>query len=142
MKLQEILSVKGSKVHSIAADASLQDVVQELTRQQVGSLIVFNSAGQPVGIVTERDILRACVAGSQPLAAVKVADAMSADLVTGTLDDDVQDVMGLMTIRRIRHLPILHEGKLVGIISIGDVVKAHHDHLILENKYLKDYITG
>ncbi len=142
MKLQEILSAKGSKVHSIPADATLQDAVQELTRNRVGSLVVRDHAHRLAGIITERDILHASVAGSRPLSEVKVAEAMSTELITGSVDDDVEDVMGLMTTRRIRHLPIVSQGNLVGIISIGDVVKAQHDRLALENQCLKDYITG
>jgi CBS domain-containing protein len=71
---------------------------------------------------------------------VRVAEAMTANLVTGTPDDEVESVMGLMTSRRIRHLPILVEGRLAGIISIGDVVKAQHDRLIMENQFMQDYI--
>jgi len=93
-----------------------------------------------VGIISERDILHSCVAGSRPLAEVLVAEAMSTTLITGTPDDEVESVMGLMTTRRIRHLPVLSEGRLAGIISIGDVVKAQHDRLAMENRFMKDYI--
>ncbi len=81
-----------------------------------------------------------CVAGSRPLAEVKVGEAMSTTLITGTPDDEVEEVMGLMTTHRIRHLPVLCEGRLAGMISIGDVVKAQHDRLAMENRFMKDYI--
>ena len=93
-----------------------------------------------VGIITERDILHACGAGRRPLAEVKVAEAMSTTLVTGAPDDEVESIMGLMTTHRIRHLPVLVEGRLAGMISIGDVVKAQHDRLAMENRFMKDYI--
>ena len=144
MKLQEILSAKGGAVDSISPEATLQDVVKRLLEHRIGSLVVFRSdaAGQQelVGIITEHDILRACSPGSRPLAEVRVVEMMSKPLVTATPDDEVESVMGLMTTRRIRHLPVLFEGRLVGMISIGDVVKAQHDRLALENKFMKDYI--
>ena len=146
MKLQDILSVKGSTVHWISGEATLQDVVARLMEHRVGSLVVLQSdaAGQEklVGIITDRDILYASMAGKPPLGEVTVAEAMSTALVTATPGDEVEDVMGLMTTRRIRHLPVLADGRLAGIISIGDVVKAQHDRLALENRFLKDYITG
>ena len=143
MKLQDILSVKGNTVRSISPEATLQDVVSALIEHRIGSLVVCRSdaAGKEelAGIITERDILYAC-AGSKPLDEVKVVEVMSTTLVTGTPDDEVEQVMGLMTTRRIRHLPVLSEGRLAGIISIGDVVKAQHDQLAIENRFMKDYI--
>ena len=146
MKLQEILMVKGSLVYTISPEATLQDVVRTLVEHRIGALVVCrgDAAGQeePLGIVTERDILHCCVAGSRALGQVKVGEAMSAALITGTPDDEVERVMGLMTTHRIRHLPVLCEGRLAGIISIGDVVKAQHDRLAMENRFMKDYIGG
>lgn len=144
MKLQDILKAKGGTVHYISPEATLQDVVGRLLEHHVGSLIVSEAdeAEQVkiLGIVTERDILHACMAGNRPLVEVCVTEAMSTTVVTGTPDDEVNDVMGLMTTRRIRHLPVLREGRLVGMISIGDVVKAQHDRLAMENRFMKDYI--
>ena len=146
MKLQDILNVKGSAVHSISPDASLEEVVRTLVERRIGSLVVCGpDAGEKatlLGIITERDILHACLPGKKPLAEAKVADAMSTELVTGSPDDEVEQVMGLMTTRRIRHLPVLAEGRLAGIISIGDVVKAQLDSLALENRFMKDYISN
>jgi CBS domain-containing protein len=144
MRLHEILSVKGTAVHSIPPDATLQDVVRTLIEHRIGALIVLGppADGKDVllGIISERDILRACMIGNRPLGEVRVAEVMTTALVTGTPDDEVESVMGLMTSRRIRHLPVLVEGCLAGIISIGDVVKAQHDRLIMENQFMQDYI--
>jgi CBS domain-containing protein len=146
MKLQEILMVKGTVVYSIAPDATLQDVVRTLVEHRIGSLLVCGTDAlgreELLGIITERDILYCCVAGSRPLSQVKVDEAMSTTLITGTPDDEVEHVMGLMTTHRIRHLPVLCEGRLAGMISIGDVVKAQHDRLAMENRFMKDYIAG
>jgi len=146
MKLQEILDAKGTTVHSIPEKATLQEVVHRLIELRIGSLVVCrrDAAGQevPVGIISERDILYASSADGRPLDQVTAAEAMSAALVTVAPDDDVEHVMGLMTSRRVRHLPVLVEGRLAGIISIGDVVKALIDRLAVENRFLKDYIAG
>lgn len=148
MVLQEILRRKGSQVHSISPDATLDQVVRKLVENNVGSLVVCQPAadggasGTLVGIITERDILRACAAGRESLSTVKVSDVMTHDLMTGTPDDSIEETMGLMTERRIRHLPILVDDRLAGIISIGDVVKAHFEEVTMENHYLKSYIQS
>jgi CBS domain-containing protein len=148
MNLQEILRRKGSKVHSISPQATLDDVVQKLVECNCGSLVVCEQpgdgrgAGRLIGIVTERDILRACASRRGSLDQIEVRDAMTRDPITGSPNDSIEDTMGLMTERRIRHLPILIDDQLAGLISIGDVVKAHHDEVAMENHYLKSYIQS
>jgi CBS domain-containing protein len=144
MKLQNILDVKGAAVRSVSPDATLQDVVRLLMEHRIGSLVVCRPEADGreklVGIITDRDILYACVAGGRPLTEVRVSEAMSTDLVTASPEDEVEFVMGVMTARRIRHLPVLVEGRLAGMISIGDVVKAQHERLAVENRFMRDYI--
>lgn len=140
MFLRDILNTKGPLVHSIDAQASLEDVVQQLVRHNCGSLVVRGKSGRMEGIITERDILRACAAHQAALSELKVADAMTANVVVGTPSDSVEDTMGLMTEKRIRHLPVLEDGQLLGLVSIGDIVKAQHDRLTMENHYLKSYL--
>jgi CBS domain-containing protein len=146
MKLQEILMVKGSLVYTIGPEATLLEVVETLVEHRIGALVVCRggAAGREelLGIITERDILHWCGAGSRPLGDVKAGEAMSPALITSTPDDEVERIMGLMTTHRIRHLPVLCEGRLAGMISIGDVVKAQHDRLAMENRFMKDYIGG
>lgn len=141
MKLYEILAQKGNHVLSIEPDATLADMVERLVANNCGSLVVL-SAGEMVGIITERDTLRSYVATKQPLEQLFVRDFMTKEVVTGRPEDDVGDTMGLLTRRRIRHLPVLEDGKLVGMISIGDVVKALHDQLSVENHFMKNYIMS
>lgn len=143
MILREILQTKGTLVHTIERDDSLQEVVDRLVRHNCGSLLVVDSrAGEMImsGIITERDILRACATHRCPLNALTVADAMTTDVVTGSPCDSIEDTMGIMTVRRIRHLPVIDDGALVGLISIGDIVKTQHDRLTMENHYLKSYL--
>ena len=144
MKLADILAHKGYKVHSIRPSASLAEVVQVLVRHNIGSLMVCDDEDckRMRGIITERDILRACAARRAPLETLQVADTMTSDVVTAAPHDSVEDIMGLMTDHRIRHLPVLEHGELVGIVSIGDIVKAQHDALTMENHYLKSYLHG
>ena len=146
MTLAEILKVKGGNVYTIGPEAALDHVVEELVRHNIGSLVVcerdMESGERLVGIITERDILHASAAGKRSLAEVKVGDVMSTKLVTASPKDPVDAVMGLMTSRRVRHMPVLSEGRLVGMVSIGDVVKAQHDRLAMENSFMKDYIRS
>ena len=141
MLLKDILNDKGHDVLTISPDASLADVVQTLVRNRCGALVVCQGTTM-VGIISERDILRALVDPTEPLERVVVEAHMTADVVTGEPNDNVKKIMGLMTKHRIRHLPIIEDGELAGVISIGDIVKAQHNQLTMENHYLKNYIQG
>jgi CBS domain-containing protein len=145
MSLAQILQDKGSRVFSISPHATLADVVHKLVKNNCGSLVVCeeDDCTRMLGIITERDILKACAADKMPLENYHVSDVMSVDLAVCSPNDSVQDAMGVMTDRRIRHLPVVNEdSKLVGIVSIGDLVKHQHDQLTMENHYLKSYIQS
>lgn len=141
MTLQQILHAKGREVFRISPEKTLQDVVDMLVDRNCGSLIVCEGE-RMVGIITERDILRACAEQNESLDSIPVNVRMTRNVVTCSPEEDVETVMGLMTEHRVRHMPLLDGDKLVGLISIGDVVKAEHDHLCLENHYLKSYIQS
>jgi CBS domain-containing protein len=142
MTLSDILEHKGSNVHTIGPAASLDDVVDQLVQYNVGSLVVCESSSRGtdirvIGIITERDILRAQAAHRAPLDQITVADAMSRELITALPTDQLDTAMRLMTHHRVRHLPVMDDtGRLFGIISIGDVVKAQHDELLIANHYM------
>jgi CBS domain-containing protein len=147
MLLEDILRAKGSEVYTVEPDATLAQVIRELVRRNVGSLVVVASDptddGQRVlGIITERDLLRAQASERLSLEERTVESVMTTDLVTASPDDRVEHAMGVMTENRVRHLPVLAGGRLLGIISIGDVVKAQHDELTMENHYMRHYIHG
>jgi CBS domain-containing protein len=145
MSLQEILHHKGSRVFSIPPEATLAEVVQKLVKYNCGSLLVCpqDDCTRLLGIITERDILHACAAHKVPLENYRVSDVMSSNLATCSPSDSVADAMGVMTNRRVRHLPVVNdEGRLIGIVSIGDLVKHQHDQLTMENYYLKSYIQS
>jgi CBS domain-containing protein len=143
MLLKDVLGTKSKDIHTISSNASADEVVTKLVRFNIGSLLVRDSPRGPIlGIVTERDILRALAAGPTPLEQLRVAACMSCDLITAQPDDDITVAMRLMTTHRVRHLPVLHRDQLHGIVSIGDIVKAHHDELEKENNLMLNYIQG
>jgi CBS domain-containing protein len=146
MTLQDILAVKGSTVYGTSTEATLAEAVAELVERRVGALLVFRDEGPEeqrlAGIVTERDILYYCARGKVELRRSKVAEVMTASLITASPGDAVEQALALMTVKRIRHVPVLSEGRLLGIVSIGDLVKAQIEQLAIENRFLKDYIRG
>lgn len=143
MFVKEILHDKGHDVHTIENNVTLMEVVDELVDCRCGSLVVVDRHGKMIGIVTERDILQACAESHTPLAETSLNEAMKErNLATASLTDKVSDLMGVMTERRIRHLPVIEDDELVGLISIGDVVKAQHRELSSENQFLKQYIIS
>lgn len=140
MKLRDILQNKGREVHSISPADTLGRAVDKLVGNNCGALVVIED-DRMVGIISERDVLKACAELKRPLE-VAVRDRMSTDLVTAGPDDDVEHVMGLLTYHRIRHLPVMDADVLVGVVSIGDIVKSQYDELSYENRFLKQYIQG
>ena len=141
MYVRDILSDKGKHVHTCSPDDTLADVADLMVGHNVGSLVVMQD-NEMVGIVTERDILRACAATRGPLEFLKVAERMTRCPVVASPNDEVADIMCIMTERRIHHVPVVERGRLVGLVSIGDTVKAQHDELCRENHYLKSYIQS
>lgn len=151
MQVRDILQQKAAGVVTIEASKAVGDAISLLNEHRIGALIVKDEGGEICGIISERDILRECGrrwtrlsgagrgrASAPPL----VRDLMTADLIIAVPDDDLNYVMSVMTRNRIRHLPILEGRALVGIISIGDVVKAFVEESAFENRMLKNYIHG
>lgn len=141
MQLKDILRAKGSNVHVISPSATLSDVVTRLVSCNCGSLVVVSDE-DVIGIITERDILCARANKNESLNDMTVEATMTRDVIKAHPDDEVNSVMGLLTEKRIRHLPVLENNRLAGMISIGDVVKAQYDHLQMENHFLKNYIQS
>jgi CBS domain-containing protein len=142
MKVRDVLAAKGSQVHTVGPDQTVQEAVALLMRHRIGALLVVDGSGQPVGILSERDVLRECHRGEGRLGALLVREAMTRDLVVGAPDDELTHAMATMTERRVRHLPILAQGRVAGLVSIGDVVKACLEETAHENRFLRDYIQA
>ncbi|MFO7586671.1 MAG: CBS domain-containing protein [Gemmatimonadota bacterium] len=147
MRIRDILREKGPDVYTVPADRTVHEAVRELNRHRVGALVVTGPKGAVEGIVSERDILHAAAATwddegdtRERLRDRPVADLMTTEVIVATPDDDLDYAMGIMTQNRIRHLPIVAEGRLAGIVSIGDVVRAHLRETSYDNKMMRDYI--
>ena len=141
MQVKDILASQGSTVHTIEPDKSVRECIRTLVEHKIGSLLVVEGE-RIAGIITERDILREALTHAGRLDQRRVRDAMTADLIVGVPEDEVNYVMGIMTKNRIRHLPILEGRRLLGMVSIGDVVWASLTEAEFENRNLKEYITG
>jgi signal-transduction protein with cAMP-binding, CBS, and nucleotidyltransferase domain len=139
-RLAEILEEKGGQVLEIDADATVLDAVQQMVAENVGSLLV-TVEGEVTGIVTERDYLRRVTLEDRTEEA-PVREIMSSPLVVATLETTIDECMALMTDRRIRHVPVVEEGKVVGLVSIGDLVKFKSKLQTFEIQFLNDYITA
>ena len=142
MKVKDILHRKGAEVVTVRPHNTVHEAVKTLCDHGIGAAVVTRDDGEVCGIISERDILRESAERCEVLRETSVSDIMTEDLIIGVPTDRLDYVMGIMTKNRIRHLPILDEGQLVGIISIGDVVNAHLNETEFENRLLKDYIHG
>lgn len=126
MKISRILATKGSSIVTIQPGLTVREAIALLLDHNIGSLPVVEGAGKLIGIITERDIIRA-LAKDETIFADSVEQFMTRDVITGLPQDDLESVANTMTEQRFRHLPIMEGNKLVGIVSIGDVVKAQRD---------------
>jgi CBS domain-containing protein len=126
MKMESVLAVKGLHVVTMEHTSTLDQAVSLLTQHGIGAIVVMDGSRAPVGIISERDIIREASRNSDFLAAF-VGDVMTRDVIYGSCDDDVEAVLHTMTINHFRHVPIVEDGELVGIVSIGDLVKAQLD---------------
>jgi CBS domain-containing protein len=141
MNLLDILNQKGREVFKASPRLTLAEAVQLMVEQNCGSLVVCEQ-DEMVGILSERDILRAIAARDRPLEEVLVSERMTRNVITGLPTDDLNKIMGVMTKHRIRHLPVLENRRVIGLVSIGDIVKAQHEELAVENHFLMSYIQS
>jgi|AntRauTorcE11898_2_1112593.scaffolds.fasta_scaffold00896_2 CBS domain-containing protein len=142
MRISRILQRKSGDIASVEPERPILDVVAILCQRDIGAVLVLDSAQQMVGIVSERDIVRALDEHGPDLSGVTAADLMTRDVKHGAPDQDINHVMREMTEGRFRHLPILDDGRLIGIISIGDAVRARIEELEREREALQHYIAG
>ncbi len=141
MKIRDILKVKGYEVVTVPPNLTVQDVMRLLVKHNIGSVVVVEG-DDVLGILTERDVLRLGADDPTRLKTTRAEEAMTRDVMVGIPEDTVEYVMEIMTRNRIRHLPIVEDGWLQGIVSIGDIVNALHTSVQAENRHLKDYIYG
>ncbi len=142
MKIASILAQKGTEVITTGPDVSLADAAKLLSNRRIGAVIVTDPPGQVVGILSERDIVRTLAARREDTIGFKVADAMTRNVITCAPEDSIAGLMALMTERRFRHVPVKDGDRLVGLISLGDVVKYRVDEVEREATAMRDYITS
>ena len=139
-QLSEILDQKGHDVLKIEAGASVLQAVKQMVEANVGSLLV-TEGGEVSGIVTERDYLRRVALKGRTERGTTIREIVSTPLIVATPETTVDECKALMTERRIRHVPVVEDGQVVGLVSIGDLVKFESDRQSFEIKYLTDFIT-
>lgn len=140
MRIADVLRNKGAGVLSIAPDTLVSELIGGLVGRNVGAMVVVGPEGL-VGIVSERDVVRMLHEHGADALARRVADIMTSQLVTCSPDDSLDELSALMTTHRVRHVPVLDDGRLAGIVSIGDVVKTRMEELQAEREQLAAYIT-
>lgn len=140
MTIAAILAQKGADILSIGPAATLTEAAALLTVRKIGSLVVMDG-DTLVGILSERDIVRSCAERGGAALAEPVRNSMTVNVLTAAPQDSVDNALARMTDRRIRHLPVLHGQKLVGVVSIGDLVKAQIDEALAEADAMRAYIA-
>ncbi|MEM7138230.1 MAG: CBS domain-containing protein [Myxococcota bacterium] len=140
-RMRDLLRRKGEDVYSVGPMATVIDAVNMMNDHHVGSVLVMEG-GQPVGIFSERDVLVRVVAAQRDPRQTLVRDVMTTRLHVASPEDSVLDVMRVMTERRCRHIPIVEDGQLIGLVSIGDITKATQHNLRQEVIELSNYIGG
>ncbi|MEE9578842.1 MAG: CBS domain-containing protein [Gemmatimonadota bacterium] len=141
MRIQDILDSKGDRVVTTSTKGTVSDAMDVLNEHNIGAVVVIE--GDSIrGILSERDVLRLGARGPELLSTTTIPETMTRDVIVGLPEDEVHAAMGVMTQNRIRHLPIVRDGQLVGIVSIGDLVNAAWLEAADENQHLKDYIQG
>jgi len=142
VRIASLLAGKGDSVATITADKTVTAAVDALRAHRIGALVVSSDGEHIDGIVSERDIVRGLAGERSALLDEPVGSIMTSTVFTCSPDDDVESLMAVMTQRRIRHVPVVEDGRLCGIISIGDVVKSRIDELEKDRKELVEYING
>ncbi len=142
MLVRDVLESKGRRVVAIDSDASVSEAIAKLVQNNIGSLPVVDQENRLVGIFSERDVLRLFHHKGEGFGRIHIAEVMTCNPVTCDLVDDMNEVMGLMSERHIAKVPVLEDSKLVGVISVGDMIKVMYDKVSTENKHLMSYIHG
>jgi CBS domain-containing protein len=142
MFVSDILAQKGGLVFSVMPGTSVAQLSQQLSTRRIGSMLVLDGEGAVAGIVSERDLVRALASHGAKAMELEARQVMTRDVVTCDPDDSIDEVMQTMTNGRFRHLPVVRHGELLGLVSIGDVVKARLEEAKHETEALKAYIVA
>lgn len=141
MRINDVLRVKGTRVVTVTPDTKVRQLLQVLAEHGIGAVVVSVDGSSVDGIVSERDVVRAFALRGAAVMSEPVTEIFTAEVRTVTPDTSLDDVMRLMTEHRMRHAPVVVDGALAGLVSIGDVVKHRMDELETERTALSDYIS-
>lgn len=142
MKVSRILQHKGGDVATVTPETPVIDIVAQLRERRIGAMVVVDPDGRICGIISERDIVRALAEHGADLLKLATSDLMTRDVSVCSTDTDIDQIMRQMTEGAFRHVPVVEDGRLIGIVSIGDVVKARIRELEQEKSALQHYIAG
>jgi CBS domain-containing protein len=142
MNLKDVLAAKGRRVVTVSAKSSVAEAIRAMQAEKVGAVMVPDAEGCPVGIFTERDVVRLYAEGDRDFDTLAIEARMTCSVVVGALSMSVDEALGLMTERRFRHLPVVEDGKLLGLVSIGDLVKIKLNETTQEAQALRAYIAS
>ena len=142
LQLKDILKNKGGQPVTVPPTATVVDAIRAMNDHKVGSVVIPNMDGSPAGIFTERDVLDLCAEGRTDFSRMTIPPCMTCEIIVGNLDDKVSNVLAIMTAKRFRHMPVVENGKMVGVVSIGDLVKAKLEETAIEAQNLREYITS
>ncbi|HEY1825504.1 MAG TPA: CBS domain-containing protein [Acidimicrobiales bacterium] len=142
MKVSRLLTAKGREVSTISQERTVKDAVALLKERGIGALVVTGKKAPLSGILSERDVVRALATKGAEALSLQVSELMSRDVVTCGEETELNALMVTMTEHRIRHVPVVDDDRLVGLVSIGDVVKSRLDELESDKKELLDYVSG
>lgn len=142
MFVSDILSHKGGLVYTVTPGTTVAQVAQQLATRRVGCVLVMDDQDTIAGIISERDIVRAMAQHGSDAFSIDVRHVMTKQIVTCDPDDSIDQVMAMMTRGRFRHMPVMRHGELLGLVSIGDVVKACIDEAKHETEQLRAYISA
>ena len=140
--LKEILKNKGGQPVTVPEASTVGSAIRTMNTHRVGSVMVQGPDGEPIGILTERDIVRLYAEGEGDFETMLDTDWMTPEVTTGQPEDSVSEILAIMTVKRFRHLPVIEETRMVGVISLGDLVKAQLEEIAFEAKVLREYISS
>lgn len=141
MRITDVLTNKGTTVATVRSEETVEDLLRLLDERNIGAVVVAGEGADLAGIVSERDVVRRLAEHGAKALGMTVGEIMTTDVVTCTPDDAVEDLTVLMTERRVRHIPVVADGELLGIVSIGDVVKSRISALEHHQEQMEHYIT-
>ncbi|MBD3402471.1 CBS domain-containing protein [candidate division GN15 bacterium] len=142
MLVKDLLRQKDRRLVTTTAGTDLETAMGQLIDNRISCLPVLDDTGKLIAIISDKDIFRAVYESKEQFRELTVGDEMTRDLIVGVGDDSISYIAGLMTNNRIRHIPIVEGDALVGLLSVGDIVKTQMEDIKIENRYLKDFIQG